>query len=78
MHAPVTLFLRPSVHKLNQPEPPTQSKRGGRAKTFFLMQTERQGASRPHQGPPVQSIHHNGEPPALPGGGYGCAAAPPA
>eukprot|EP00971_Amphidinium_carterae_P283408 5626293-Amphidinium_carterae.1 len=60
MHVPDTLLL--STSTLIQPKTPTQSKRGGRAKAFFLMQTERQGVSRPDQGPPCQSLRHNGEP----------------
>eukprot|EP00971_Amphidinium_carterae_P179999 3570477-Amphidinium_carterae.1 len=63
---------------ISQPETPTQSKRGGKAKAIFSLQTERQGQSRPTLGPPLQAIHHTTSPLALSRGGVGRITAPPA
>eukprot|EP00971_Amphidinium_carterae_P185060 3674895-Amphidinium_carterae.1 len=77
-HVQFAMLLTTNAHMVSQPETPTRSKRGGKAKAIFSLQTERQGQSRPILGPPLQSIHHTTSPLALPGGGVGRVTAPPA
>eukprot|EP00971_Amphidinium_carterae_P071942 1422718-Amphidinium_carterae.1 len=63
---------------ISKPKTPTQSKRGGKEKAIFSLQTERRGVSRPFLGSPLQSGHHTRCPLALPRGGVGRCTAPPA